>query len=170
MPARCGRFSAGRPDDLGGDRMIGGVPAVAGKQPHGGFPPETAPVLAQGFEQILAEHDVAIFPALAALHVDHVARTVDIGDLQAGQFGATETCGIQRHQQSALERRRGGFDKTVDFLPAENGRQMQHLLRIRRQVRAPRLLQRPDVEEPECRRGAGSRCWAESFRSRNRYA
>jgi hypothetical protein len=47
--SRC-RFSAGRPDDLGGDRMIGGVPAVAGEQPHGGFTPETAPVLAQGFE------------------------------------------------------------------------------------------------------------------------
>ena len=44
------RFSAGRLDDLGGDRMIGGVPAVAGEQPHGGFTPETAPVLAQGFE------------------------------------------------------------------------------------------------------------------------
>jgi hypothetical protein len=31
-----GGFPAGLPDDLGGDRMIGGVPAVAGKQPDGG--------------------------------------------------------------------------------------------------------------------------------------
>jgi hypothetical protein len=82
--------------------------------------------------------------------VDHVACTVNIGDLQASQFGATETCGIQRHQQRALERRRGSFDKTVYFLPAENGRQMQHLLWIRRQIRAPRLPQRLDIEEPQC--------------------
>ena len=49
-----GRFSAGNPDDLGGNRMIGGVPAVAGKQPDGGLAPEAAPVLAQGFEQVRA--------------------------------------------------------------------------------------------------------------------
>ena len=43
----------------------------------------------------------------------------------------------------------GGFDETVDFLPAENGWQMEHLLRVRRQVCTPRLLQRPDVEEAD---------------------
>jgi hypothetical protein len=62
-------------------------------------------VLAQGFEQFLAEHDIAIFPAFAALHVDHVARTVDVRNLQTSQLGPTESCGIKRHQQSALERR-----------------------------------------------------------------
>src|ERR1019366_8579972 len=102
--------------------------------------PETVPVLAQGFEQILAEHDIAILAALSTLHVDHVARTIDIRDLQAGQFGTTEPCGIKRHQQRALERRGRRFDEVVYFLPAENGWQMQYLLRIRRQVRAPRLL------------------------------
>src|SRR5260370_27804475 len=43
----------------------------------------------------------------------------------------------------------GGFDKTVYFFPAEDGRQVQRLLRIRREVRAPRLLQRLDIEEPD---------------------
>jgi len=144
-----GRFSAGVPDDLRGNRMIGSVPAVAREQPDIGFTPQAPEVLAQGFEQIPAEHDIAIFAALAALDVDHVARTVDVGDLQAGQFGAPEACGIKRHQQSALERRGGGFDETVDFLPAEDGRQMNHLLWIGRQVRAPRLLQSLDVEETD---------------------
>src|ERR1700720_919045 len=37
-----GRVSAGQPDDLGADRMIGGVPAVAGEQPDGGFSPQGA--------------------------------------------------------------------------------------------------------------------------------
>src|SRR5258708_37244106 len=35
-----GRFFAGSPDDLGGNRMIGGVPAVVGGQPRGGVTPE----------------------------------------------------------------------------------------------------------------------------------
>src|SRR6266853_6269617 len=98
--------------------MIGSVPAVAGEQPDDRFTPETAPVLAQGFEQILAEHNIAIFAALATLHMNYVAGTVDVRDLETSQFGTTETRGIQRHQQSALERRGSGFDETVDFLPA----------------------------------------------------
>src|SRR5947207_4564485 len=71
-----GRFFAGSPDDLWGNRMIGGVPAVAGEQPDGGFTPETAPVLTQGLEQVRTQHDIAVLPALAALHVDHVARAI----------------------------------------------------------------------------------------------
>jgi hypothetical protein len=31
------RFSTGNPDDLGGNRVIGGVPAIAGKYPDGWF-------------------------------------------------------------------------------------------------------------------------------------
>jgi len=50
---------AGRPQDLGGHRLAGCVPAVAGKQPLLGLAPETAPVGAQFFEQLRAEHDIA---------------------------------------------------------------------------------------------------------------
>ena len=92
---------------------------------------------------------IAIFAALTTLHMDDAAGAVNVRDLQPGQLGASETGGIERHQQSALERCRGGFDETVDFLPAEYGRQMEHLLRVRCQVCTPRLLQRPDVEETD---------------------
>src|SRR5215470_4582433 len=37
----------------------------------------------------------------------------------------------------------------MDFLPAENGREMQHLLWVRCQVYVPRLLERLDVEESD---------------------
>src|SRR5882724_355840 len=141
--------STGNPDDLGRNRMIGGVPAVAGEYPDGWFTPQAAPVFAQGCEQILAEHNITILPALTTLHVDDAPRTIDVGDLQANQFGASETGGIKCHEQGALKRRGGGFDETVDLLPAENGRQMEHLLRVRGKVRTPRLLQRPDVEEAD---------------------
>src|SRR3984885_4067502 len=146
---KLGRFSARLPDHLGGNRMIGGVPAVAGKQPHGGFPAQTAIVLAQRFEQIRAQHHIAIPAAFAALHVNYVAATVYIRDLQPGEFGAPEACRIEGHEQSALKGRGRGFDETVDFLSAEDGRKMDHLLRVRRQIRTPRLLQRPDVEETD---------------------
>ena len=102
--------------------MIASVPAVAGEQPDGGFTPEIAPVLAQGFQQVLAEHDIAILAALATLHMNYVAGTIDVRDLEISQFGTTETRGLERHQQSALERRRSSFDEAVNFLPAEDGR------------------------------------------------
>jgi len=56
---------AGRPQDLGGHRLAGCVPAVAGKQPLLGLAPETAPVGAQFFEQPGAEHDIAVLAASA---------------------------------------------------------------------------------------------------------
>jgi hypothetical protein len=92
---------------------------------------------------------VAIPAAFAALDVNYVAAAVYIRDLQPGEFGASEACGIEGHEQSALKRRGRGFDETVNFLSAEDGRKMNHLLRVRRQVGAPRLLQRPDVEETD---------------------
>ena len=69
------------------------MPAVAGEEPDGGSTPETAPVLTQSFQQILTEHDIAILAALATLHMNYVAGTVDVRDLQVGQFGTTETGG-----------------------------------------------------------------------------
>jgi hypothetical protein len=116
---------------------------------HGRFPAQTAKVLAQRFEQIRAQHDIPILAAFAALHVNHVAATVYIRDLQPGEFGAPEACGMEGHEQSALKRRGRGFDETVDFFSSEDGRKMYHLLRVRCLVGAPRFLQCPDVEEPD---------------------
>jgi hypothetical protein len=81
--------------------------------------------------------------------MNYVAAAVDICDLQPGQFGAPETCGIEGHEQSSLEGRGRGFDETVDFLPAQDGGEMDHFLWVRSQVGAPGLFQRPDVEEPD---------------------
>ncbi len=129
---------------------MGGVPASAGKQPDRGFALEAAPVLPQSFQKLWAEHEVAVLAAFPALNMDHHALTVDVRDLQMCQFRATDTGGIERHQQDALERRAGSFDEPGYFLLTENGRQPQNLLRVWRQFRAPRLLQRSDVEEPQC--------------------
>ena len=57
------------------------------------FAQQAAPVFAQDCEQILAEHDIAILPALTTLHVDDAAGTVNVRDLQAGQLGAARRPG-----------------------------------------------------------------------------
>lgn len=118
--------------------MVSSVPAITREEPDSGLAAQTAPVLAERFEKLLTEHDVAVLPALAALDVDHVSRSsVNVRDPEAGQFRAAESCGIECHQKSALEGRSGGFNKGVYFFPAKDGRQVQNLLRVRRQVCAP---------------------------------
>ena len=91
------RFSAGMPDYLRGNRMVGRVPTVAREQPHGGFLPQVAIVFSQSFEKIRTQHDVAISAAFAALDVNYIAPTVYIRDLQPGQFGPAKPGTIKRH-------------------------------------------------------------------------
>src|SRR5271163_280055 len=62
---------AGSPEDLGGHRMAGCVPAVAGKQPLLRLAPESSPVDAKFLEQLQAEHDIAVLAALALSAMDH---------------------------------------------------------------------------------------------------
>ncbi len=79
--------------------MAGRVPAVAGEQPLLRLAPETAPVDAQLFEQLRAEHDVAVLAALALMDVNHHPLAVDVADLEAGRFCAACAGGI--HASSA---------------------------------------------------------------------
>jgi hypothetical protein len=64
------------------------MPLAPGEQPGLWFTAETAKVLPQFGQQVRAEHNIAIFASLASLNMDHHALTVDIGDLEVGQFGA----------------------------------------------------------------------------------
>ncbi len=81
-----GSLPASEPDHLGIDRMRGRMPTITGEEPGLGL--QSAPVLAQGFEQDGTEHDVPILAALATLEVDDHPLTIDVADLQASQFGA----------------------------------------------------------------------------------
>src|SRR5215813_9075560 len=65
------------------DRVVGGMPTVAGKEPAAGFSWQPAPVLAQFFQQLRAEHDIAVFAALSSGDMNYHALAVDIADLQA---------------------------------------------------------------------------------------
>src|ERR1035441_7010058 len=92
------RFPAGQPDDFGGDRMVGCVPAVAREQPHLRFSSQTAPVLAQRFQQRGTEHDVTSLTALSTLYVNDHSPAVDVAHLQMRSLGSAYSSGVKRHQ------------------------------------------------------------------------
>ena len=79
------------------------MPAVAGKEPLLRLAPESAPVGAQLFEQLRAEHDIAVLASLALPDMYHHPLAVDVADLQVGRFRAAGAGGIHRHQQDAMK-------------------------------------------------------------------
>src|SRR5215468_3988804 len=66
------------------DWIIRSMPTVAGKEPVAGFSWQPAPVLAQFFEQLRAEQDVAVFATLPSANMNDHALAVDVADLQVG--------------------------------------------------------------------------------------
>lgn len=93
--ALCGSL-AGMVERFCARRVIRSMPTVAGKEPIVGFSPQPTPVLAQFFEQLGAEHDIAVLAALSSLDVNHHALAVDIADLQVGYLGTPQASSVER--------------------------------------------------------------------------
>ena len=145
-----GGFAASVPDDLGADGILGGgMPAAAREQPLGRFPAQPAKMLPEFFEQVRAEHYIAVFASLAAPNVDHHPLAVDIADLQIRQLGPSHTGGIQRHQDRAVKRDQRRFDQARHFFLTEDYGQVKPFLRIGSFFHAPRLLECLDEEETQ---------------------
>src|ERR1035438_9121539 len=131
--------------------MTGCVPAVAGKEPLLRFAAEAAPVDTQFFEQLRAEHDIAVLAALALPDMNNHPLAVDVADLQVGRFCAACTGGIKRHQKDAMKGGIRGVDQARYLLLAEYLGKMTNLLRIGRLGNAPAALQHVNVEETQSR-------------------
>src|ERR1035438_2528185 len=142
---------AGSPQDLGGHRLAGCVPTVAGKEPLLRLAPESAPVSAQRIEQLWAEHYIAVLASLALPDVNHHPLAVDVADLQVGRFCAACAGGIERHQKDAMKGGVRGVDQARDLLLAEYLGKMTNLLRVGRLGDAPAALQHVNVEETQSR-------------------
>src|ERR1017187_9345509 len=121
--------------------MAGCVPSVARKEPLLGLEPESAPVGAQLFEQLRAEHDIAVLASLALPDMDHHPLAVDVADLQVGRFRAACAGGIHRHQQDAMKGRIRRLNQSRDFFLTEYPGKMADLLRVGRLGDAPAALQ-----------------------------
>ena len=142
------------PDRLVGDRLVHSTMAAAARE-QVDLRPSGAPVLAQGIEQPVAEHDVAVLTSFSALDMDNHALTVDIADLQRRRFRPAGSGGIERHQHGALKGCSGGINKTRHFLRAKDFRQVDDLPRVGRLGNAPVPLEHLDIEEPQCTQPRG---------------
>ena len=129
--------------------MIAGMTTLARKQPYAGLSPQPVPVLPEFVEQLCAEQHIAVFAAFTALDVNHHALTVDVTHFQACEFGTPESGGVERHQQSAMQRRASRIDESRHFFLAEDRWQVNGLLRVGRLGDAPGLLERFGVEKSE---------------------
>src|SRR5271157_403682 len=138
---------AGVPDHLGSNGTGGRVRTTTGEEPSFGL--QSAPVLAQGFQQNGTEHDVPILAALAALDVYDHPLTINVANLQAGQFGAARSGSVEGHQQNAVEGSGRGVDEPSDFLLAQHRGQVPRLLGIGRLRHAPAPLQSLNEEEAQ---------------------
>src|SRR6266851_2385475 len=125
------------------------MPSVVGKQPEGRLMPESTPVHSQRFKQSGAQHDITVFPSLAAPDVNDHPLAVDVADLEVRHLRSTSSRGIERHQQDAMKGRLCSIDKTSDFLLAEHLWQVQHLLRVGSLSDTPGSLQHLNVEEAQ---------------------
>jgi hypothetical protein len=78
------------------------APARSRKKPHGvamGWPG-----VAESFEGLLGQGDIAILRAFAIAHVDDHPGTINIGDLQVGAFLESQATGIDGTQADAIAR------------------------------------------------------------------
>ncbi len=138
-------------DRLGSDGPITGVSMPARKQPHTALSSQAAPVLAQFLEQLGAEQHISVPATFATLNVNHHALAVNIADFQAREFSTSESSGVERHQQGAMQRRPGRIDEPGNFFLAENRWQMNDLLRVGSFFDAPGSLESLGVEESQGR-------------------
>src|SRR5258708_2093475 len=136
-------------DHLGSDGLIAGMTTITRKQPHARFSSQPVPVLPEFVEQLCAEQHIAVFATFTALDVDDHALTVDVTYFQTREFGTAESGGVERHQQSAMQRRASRIDEPRNFFLAEDRWQVKGLLRIGRLGNAPGSLERFRVEESE---------------------
>src|SRR5437588_6758922 len=139
------------------DRPIRAVMAVARKKPDPGSLPYTVPMLTKLPEQHWTEHHVAVLAPLAAFDMNHHALAVDVRELQARRLGVPGSGGIERHQQSAMERSGGGIDELSNFFLTEDRRQAVGPFWIRSVCDAPIPSESLAVEETQSRQTGHSR-------------
>ncbi len=119
----------------------------AGEEPSLGL--QSAPVVAQSFQQDGTEHDVPILTALATLDVDDHPLAIDIANLQAGHFVAARSGSIESHQQDSIEGVAGRVNQPGDFFLAQYRGQVLHFLGIGRLRHAPGSFQSFNEEETQ---------------------
>lgn len=104
--------------------LFGSVEGVDGwKQPNRVAMGE--PVLAQHLQAGFGQGHIAVLAALAVSHMHHLARPIDVFDLQGDAFQQTQSAGIDGRQADAVTHGMHALQDLLDFLPAQNHRQFR---------------------------------------------
>ena len=92
------------------------------------------PPSAQALEHHRGEHGVAILAALALLDPQRHARTIDVTDLQRGDFAGAKPGAVGNREGRLMLEVLGRRDQRTDFLSAQDDRQCpryKHRLHLR---------------------------------------
>ena len=95
---------------------------AAGKQPA--LRPLLLPIGAQQVEKSGRQHHVSVLMAFALLDPDHHARAVDIGNSERDHFGGAQTGRISHAQRGPVLEAGCCIQEALDFLRAQDHRQL----------------------------------------------
>src|SRR5579864_4879364 len=149
-PRPFGCFPASLPDHFRVDGRFPRVPPVAGEQPDLRSAPKSAPERSEFLQQLRTKHDISIFAALAALHVNDHPLTIDVADLQTSQLGTSQSGGVERHQEHAVERSGSRIDELGHRSRTEDLGKSENLSRIGCFSNRPGFLERRHEKESKC--------------------
>ena len=90
------------------------------------------------------------FKIFTLIHADHHALAINIGGLEVHDFRHAQPGRIRGHQDGALLETGDRLEEGGDLLQAQDDRQSERLLRQRKLLVAPGLLERHAVEEAQC--------------------
>jgi len=141
-PRRGRRRAAGRMQRGRFDRLVG---RTAGKEEQ--RRPRQPPVTAQDAQQRMRQHHAALLAAFAALDPHHHARTIDVGDLEGGDFRNPQARRIGRRQRDPRLQARNCFEKPHDLVGAEHDGKLTRFACVGDPLRDRLFAERHAVEE-----------------------
>src|SRR5258707_2044794 len=121
-----------------------------------------SPPVAQDFEELRGEHDIAIFLSFTLLDSDEHPLTVDIGDLQADRLRDPQSGGVAGRQDCAMLDAPHTGQKLQDFFLSQDHRQLLRFFgRWNYFFQVPSPMERDFIEETKSRYSDDNRAWSE---------
>src|ERR1700758_5056229 len=114
---RC--MTTGHVDGLGGDRPIA---ICRRKQPLTGT--FGLPILTQQRQEFFRKQSLAVAVTFSLTYPQHMATSIDVTGFELGHLGHANSAPIEHGQNRAVPKFRGSLEYRLDFLPAENQRQL----------------------------------------------
>ena len=115
--------------------------------------PVGSPIFPEQGQQPGREHDVAILGTLGLTDANDHALAIDVVDAQAQDFGDPQARGVGGHEDGPMADAGDGLEEAVDFLEAQDDRELGLAAGAGQAVEAPVLLECDPVAEFESTQG-----------------